>query len=192
MAACLIAHSGLSLVVTAQSPAPAPSSTPDAFAKGGWHLELLGQAQTEAWNYNESHEALYGLSTGFTYGLRDGLTFVGATPMFYVAQRTTNATMVGLTGGLRQRIARRGRASCFVELEVGVSDAEIIVPPRGTRFNYIFQPGAGVTLALGARGHLVAGVRWFHLSNASLAGPNRNPDIEALGLHGGILLPFDP
>ena len=56
--------------------------------------------------------------------------------------------------------------------------------------------GGGAILPIAIGGILffyaihVAGVRWFHLSNASLAGPSRNPDIEALGLHAGILLPF--
>lgn len=177
--------------MSAQSPAgPPAAATADAFARGAWHLELLGQGQTEAWNYNGSHEELYGLSTGFTYGLRDGLTLVAATPMFYTSQRTTAAALLGLTGGLRRRVVRHGRASGFVELEVGVSHAELSVPPRGTRFNYVFQPGAGVTAPLGRRGQLIAGFRWLHLSNASLAGRNRNPDIEALGVQAGVLIPF--
>jgi hypothetical protein len=175
-------------VLDAQSP---PSAAPaDPFARGGWNLELLGQALAEAWNYNANHEDLFGLSTGFTYGVRDGLMFIAATPMFNVTQRTSNAALIAITGGIRKRIARIRQAAGFVELAVGVSRAEGYVPPRGTQFNYVFQPGLGMTMPLGDHVHLVAGLRWLHLSNNSLAGRNRNPDIEAIGLNAGILLPF--
>jgi len=53
-----------------------PSGPEDAFAKGRWRAEFLAQAALEAWNYNPSHEELYGLVQGVTYGLRDGLTLI--------------------------------------------------------------------------------------------------------------------
>jgi len=177
----------LSLLARAQSsPDPAPS---DSFNAGAWNLEILGQAFSEAWNYNANHEDLFGLSTGFTYGIRDGMTAVLAAPMFLVTERTSNATLLGVTGGIRKRVARWTRVSAFVEVLVGISRAEASVPPRGTQFNYLFQPGAGIVGRLG-RGQFVAGVRWLHLSNNSLEGRNRNPDIEAIGVMTGVLLPF--
>ena len=45
----------------------------DPFARGRWHVEFALQAALEAWNYNSSHEELYGLIEGVTYGVRDGL-----------------------------------------------------------------------------------------------------------------------
>jgi hypothetical protein len=38
--------------------------------------------------------------------------------------------------------------------------------------------------------HLLGGLRFVHLSNNSLAGRNRNPDIEALGPAIGLLYGF--
>jgi hypothetical protein len=38
--------------------------------------------------------------------------------------------------------------------------------------------------------HLMAGLKVLHISNAGLAGPDRNPDIEAIGPTAGLLLAF--
>src|SRR5688500_15559253 len=50
----------------AQNPASPPR---DPFARGSWHFEPTAVAALEAWNYNISHEELYGLDQGVTYGL---------------------------------------------------------------------------------------------------------------------------
>jgi hypothetical protein len=169
------------------------SSTPprgDPFARGAWTLEFLGQGLAEAWNYNGNHENLYGGSTGVTYGVRGGLMLVAATPMFVVTQRTSDAALIAVTGGVRKRLVGKTGLSGFVEIAVGVSRAESSVPPRGTQFNYAFQPGVGVTIPIGHGARIVAGIRWLHLSNGGIAGRDRNPDIEAIGVSTGILLPF--
>jgi hypothetical protein len=161
-----------------------------AFAARAWHLELGGQGFGEAWNYNGSREELYSVTAGLAYGRRDGLMLVAAVPMFYVSQRGSDAALLGVTGGVRWRVVRGRRANPFVELLVGVSRGETYVPPRGTRFNYIFQPGAGTTYEIRKGLAVVGTIRWLHISNNSLAGRSRNPDIEAFGLQLGVLLPF--
>ncbi|HKY20468.1 MAG TPA: hypothetical protein VJM31_04540 [Vicinamibacterales bacterium] len=139
------------------------------------------QAALEAWNYNNSHEELYGLLQGVTYGLRDGLVLTARQRLYYVSQRANDTRILGLTTGLRARVYRRGRASGFVHVDFGVSDSPIAVPRRGTRFNYLALGGAGVTVRLNHRVRMVAALELVHISNASLEGPDRNPDIEAIG-----------
>ena len=70
MAAALL----LLVLLTADARAQ-PSTAPaeDAFEKGRWHAEFVLQSGLEAWNYNRSHEEVYGLVQGITYGIRDGL-----------------------------------------------------------------------------------------------------------------------
>jgi hypothetical protein len=178
----------LPIVGSAQASA-APSADP--FADRAWGLEFLAQGLAEAWNYNGNHENLYGLSTGVSYAVREGLTLVAATPMFLVTQRTSDAPLIAVTFGVRKRlVGRSGRPAGFVEIAVGVSHAESAVPPRGTQFNYVFQPGFGFSLPIGRGASIVTGLRWLHLSNAGLAGRDRNPDLEAIGVNAGIQLPF--
>lgn len=162
----------------------------DAFAGGSWHLELAGHSALEAWNYNNSHEKMHGWSAGLTYGIRNGLALTVRSPLYYVDQRGIDAFLFGVTAGVRGRIYRRHRLSVFLELDVGVSDADVAVPPRGTRFNYLAMGSAGATLRLRGTVHALASMRWAHVSNASLAGRDRNPDIEAIGPQVGILMGF--
>ena len=180
---------GFASSATAQVQADrAPSDDP--FRKRGWHLELLGHGALEAWNYNNSHEEMYGLAAGLTYGLRDGLQFTARSPLYYVSQRTIDGYLFGATVGIRGRVYRRGAASLFLDVEVGIAESDTPVPPRGTRFNYLALGGAGATIRLRRGVHLLTGLKWIHVSNNGLAGRDRNPDIEAVGVVVGGLMGF--
>ena len=176
----------ISTVATAQSP-PVPEAP---LARRGWHLELTSHGAIETWNYNISHEDVLGLSAGVTYGIREGLAIKVASPLYYVWQRDTDAYLFGLTWGIRGRLVTKRNWSAFWEFEVGVSEADTAVPPRGTRFNYLAMGGGGITRQLRPGVHLLAGLRWIHVSNNGLAGRSRNPDLEAVGPMVGLLYGF--
>jgi hypothetical protein len=176
------------LAAAAQEP-PAPS-TDDPFARRGWHLELAAHGALEAWNYNISHEEMLSISSGITYGIGRSLVLKISSPLFYVWQRGTDGYLLGLTWGARGRILRRSRWSLYWEADVGISEADTFVPPRGTRFNYLVLGGGGMTIRLRPGLHAFAGLRWIHVSNNGLAGRNRNPDIEAVGPTLGLLVAF--
>jgi hypothetical protein len=163
----------------------------DPFAEGRWHAEFVAQAALEAWNYNTSHEEIYGLVQGITYGLRDGLVLTARQRLYYLSQRLNDSHVLGLTAGLRVRVYRRQRVSGFLQFDFGISDAAIAAPPRGTRFNYLALGGGGVTVAVKPRVHLIATLELLHLSNAGLKGPDRNPDIEAIGPSLGVIVGFN-
>ena len=167
-----------------------PPRSEDPFEKRGWHLEISTDLALEAWNYNDNREEMYGLVTGITYGVRDGIALTASGPLYCVSQRGVDAFLLGATFGVRGRVLRRGRAASFLELQVGVSQADTPTPPRGTRFNYLALGGAGMTVRLRRHTHLLAGLKWVHVSNASLAGRDRNPDIEALGPRLALLVGF--
>jgi hypothetical protein len=162
----------------------------DAFARGRWHFEAAGVAAAEAWNYNISHEELYGLDYGVTYGVRDGVVLRASQRMAYVSQRAQDAVLLGLTFGVRSRMFARGRWSLFVQGDLGISHTAIATPPRGTRFNYLALAGGGAVVRLRPRVHLISTLQLIHISNAGLKGPGRNPDIEAVGPAIGFLVQF--
>jgi len=65
------------------------------------------------------------------------------------------------------------------------------VPPGGTRFNFLAKGSGGATVPLRPGMHLVAALKWIHVSNGGVpAGASRNPDIEAVGLRTGLLIAF--
>lgn len=162
----------------------------DPFARRAWSLQLAGHGAIETWNYNTSHEELWGIVPGFTYGVRDGLVIAASWPMYYVAQRSGDTWAIAATIGVRGRVYRRGRVSVFWEGDVGVSRAEAYTPPNGTRFNYVALGGGGATVRLRPGAHLVTGLRLIHVSNSGIAGRHRNPDIEAVGPHAGVWIRF--
>jgi hypothetical protein len=162
----------------------------DPFARRAWHLELGGHAALETWNYNISHEELFGARMGLTYGLGNGIVLIAGAPLTFVSQRGVDGWQLGATAGLRGRVYRRGRLSAFLEFEVGVSEADTFVPPRGTRFNYLLIGGAGATMQVKRHVHLLAGMKLIHVSNSGIAGRHRNPDIEAVGPFGSVLIAF--
>jgi hypothetical protein len=172
----------------AQSAAPAADATP--FSRGRWHFEFDGNAALEAWNYNASHEELYGLAQGLTYGLRDGLVLRMNQRFLYVSQRGEDGVVLGLTAGVRGRIVQRGRTAVFLQGEVGISHTALAAPPRGTRFNYLAIGGGGLMVRLNGRTHAVSALQLIHISNADVKGDGRNPDIEAIGLSLGLNLRF--
>ena len=183
-AALLLAPSPL-----AAQDAVAPAA-PDPFARGSWHLQLASHAAFEIWNYNGNHEEVYTLAPGASYGVSDNVAAVVTFPMAYVDQRGVDAALVGVTFGLRGRVYRRGPLTIFVDVDVGVTYADTLTPPRGTRFNYLALGTIGAILPLRGDLYLMAGARLIHLSNNGLAGRDRNPDIEALGPQIGILRRF--
>ena len=182
---CILSAAG----AAAQTPSTPPVPD-DPLARHGWHLDLTVHSAFEVANYNGNHEEMFGEFAGFTYGIREGLAIRVAAPLYYVWQRGTDGALFGLTGGLRGRLVKKPRWSAFWEFELGVSEADTYVPPRGTRFNYLAIGGGGVTVQIRPGIHLLGGLRFVHLSNNSLAGRSRNPDIEALGPTIGVLYGF--
>ena len=170
--------------------ARAPASAADPLARRGWHLELTGHGALETWNYNTSHEEMAGIFPGFTYGVREGLAVKIATPLYFVWQRGTDAWLFGVTWGVRGRIVQKRRWSAFWDFEVGVSEADTYTPPNGTRFNYLAIGSGAVSVRVQPGVYALAGLRWVHVSNNSLAGRSRNPDIEAVGPTVGMLIGF--
>ena len=182
---CLLNAAGAAAQTPSTPPVPA-----DPLARHGWHLDLTVHSAFEVANYNGNHEEMFGEFAGFTYGIREGLAIRVAAPLYYVWQRGTDGCLFGVTGGLRGRLVKKPRWSAFWEFEVGVSEADTYVPPRGTRFNYLAIGGGGVTVQIRPGIHILGGLRFVHLSNNSLAGRSRNPDIEALGPIIGVLYGF--
>jgi hypothetical protein len=168
-----------------QQPLPA-----DPFERGAWNFQLAGHAAFEIWNYNGNHEELYGFVPGVSYGISDAVAAVVTFPMYWVNQRGVDAPLQGITFGLRSRLYRRGLVSIYFDVDVGWSYADTYTPPRGTRFNYLALGTVGAMVPIGRGIDLMTGVRLIHVSNNGLAGRDRNPDIEALGLQIGVLRRF--
>lgn len=60
----------------------------------------------------------------------------------------------------------------------------------GTHFNFTVQGGMGATYKLTGRLHSMAGIRWFHISNARIRGKNRNVGFDSPMFYLGLMFPY--
>lgn len=179
-----------------QAPATAPAAqAPHAdhspFSRNAIGVEVGGALLTESWNLNGTREWVGEGSFAMWYTFAKGKALVVEFHAAGITQAKPRAAFLnGIMPIFRWRVLERGRSSMFVELGAGVSLSDTDVPPRGTRFNYLIVTSAGLTRQLTNQLHAVASARILHLSNASLMGPSRNPDIEAIGGYFGLYVRF--
>ncbi len=146
---------------------------------------------SEAWNFNGTYEWIGDGSFGMWWAFKNGHALVVEFHAFGVHQARPRAAFVnGIMPIYRVRLFEHDKTSMFVELGAGVSWSDTDVPPRGTKFNYLIVTSAGLTHKLTNQIYAVASARVLHLSNASLMGPNRNPDIGAIGGYFGVFVGF--
>ena len=127
---------------------------------------------------------------GISYGIRDGLALKIASPLYYVWQRGTDGYLFGLTWGVRGRLLRRPRWSAFWEFDVGLSESDTYVPPRGTRFNYLAIGGGGITIRLRPGVHALGGVDGSTSRTTVSPGARPQSDIEASAPPSGCCFGF--
>lgn len=179
---------GVVRTTPAQTPTAADEDNPFRRHAAGieFGLGLLG----EAWNLNETHEWLVDGTVGFWWAFAPGRSVVVEFHNTRVFQDTRAAFVQGFSPLFRWRMRERGTWRLYAEVGPGISWSDFEVPPRGTRFNYLFQGGFGVQRRLGTNLHFHTSFRFLHLSNNGREGIDRNPDIEALGAQTGVLLRF--
>lgn len=102
-------------------------------------------------------------------------------------QTGPNADVVMLDILLRHHLFHWQRFSFFIDFGVGVSYANERTPPHGTYFNFMEEAGLGSTVYIKDNLHLLTGVRFFHMSNARIDGPEHNPSLNAWQVYAGIM-----
>jgi hypothetical protein len=169
---------------------PAFGQDRDPFQKGSVGIEVGAAPLFEIWNLNERRENLFDGSASFWGSFADrfaaGLEFHHA----WVFQDTPGAFVQGLSPLVRWEIADHPRWNWYAEVGPGVSWSDLPTPPRGTRFNYLFQGGTGVMRRVGSSSHVVIAYRFFHLSNHRREGRDHNPDFEMMGVYAGWAVSF--
>ena len=182
----ILAAAGL-LAMTAT---PAQGQERRPFQQGTVGIEAAAAPLIEIWNLNGHREPMLDVSASFWGAVSDrfmlGVEFQHA----FVFQHTPGAFIQGISPLLRWRFADRPNWDWFVEVGPGVSWSDLDTPPSGTRFNYLFQAGAGAIKQIGSTQSLVLAYRFLHLSNNHREGRTRNPDLEMMGLYAGWSFSF--
>lgn len=181
---------GLAVCLIAVLAGPARAQDRDPFDQGTVGIEAGIAPLVEVWNLNGAREAMLDGSVSFWGALGSrvaiGIEFKAA----FVYQDTPGAFVQGISPLVRWKFNDNPVWDWFLEAGPGVSWSDLETPPRGTKFNYLLQAGAGVIRKTGSSQHVVLEYRFLHLSNNGRQGTIRNPDLEMMGVYAGWAFSF--
>jgi hypothetical protein len=132
-------------------------------------------------------DALPALQLGANYFLLDDLSLGAQVSAYGVVQDGDDTYAVGIAGLLRHHLFRWEDNTLFADVSFGPFEAADDAPGGGTRFNFVTRAGLGITHRVNEDAHLLAGARYFHLSNARIEGGDRNPAVNGVELYAGLL-----
>lgn len=135
-----------------------------------------------------SDDQFYGVNAAGHYYFGDEVSVGVGVEGYFVDQVRDDTVLAGASVMMRWHFLAADRYSLFFDAGVGVSYAGMDVPEMGTHFNYTPRIGGGATLKLREDLHLLAGVRFFHLSNGNLNGRNQNPSQDGAQYYVGVLI----
>jgi hypothetical protein len=131
-------------------------------------------------------EAFLGL--GLQYYIVDGFAFAPQIKMWGFFQSGEDAVGGSLDILFQWHIIRQETWSFFGDFGCGMLGTSENVPIGGSQFNFTPQAGVGFTFDVGNDRRAVVGVKWHHISNASLY--RNNPGRDSILVYGGLNLPF--
>jgi hypothetical protein len=98
-----------------------------------------------------------------------------------------DATAVNLSGVFRVHLIDTPNYTIYFDALFGPTYASAEVPGGGTNLNYLSRFGVGGTLPIDNHWNLMAGARFFHLSNANIHGEDQNPSLNGVQYYVGVM-----
>lgn len=96
-----------------------------------------------------------------------------------------------IAAGFRWHFVQEETYSIYAHAGIGFLEATEDVPPSGTRFNFTPTVGVGTTFEIGESDtRLDLGLRWHHISNATISGSDDNPSRDGVMLYAAVVFPF--
>jgi len=175
----------LSLDVTPKTAATTASSLP--FAASSSSFQSYGNFGADVTN---RHVRLGGATVGLGHYFFDGVSLNLEGSGYYLDESGAHGAAGSVYGLLRQHLVRRQNYSLFADVGFGIIRADHELPANGTEFNFVFHSGPGLTWRLDDDLHLLAGGRFFHVSNAKMQGDSRNPSVNGIEGYVGIMKTF--
>src|SRR5207249_779190 len=152
------------------------------FSKGTWDLEIDG-SYIQPIRFSE--DRFYDLNVGLGYYLANDFALNLQLFGSYVDQPGEEGKLGAVIGLFRWHALHFDRFSLYLDGGGGVSLADPEVPEFGTHFNYIGEIGPGASWRLDDNLYLLAGARYFHLSNGDLHGRVQNPSFDGINFYLG-------
>jgi opacity protein-like surface antigen len=173
-------------IVTASFPAIVSAEQPGTdFHKGLWDVAVTGSFIP---CYREPHDNVVTTAISLDYYVRNNLALSVSTAGYYFDQPTgedTGGADLGIGG--RWHFANFDRLTLYGDCRGAGFYADHNVPPTATHFNFTLRIGPGATFRIAENVHVMAGARYFHLSNADIRGVERNPGLDGIEYYGGAI-----
>ena len=176
----------------ALAPAPARAaelnSEPTPFPQGTWAASITA-SYTQHIRF--SVDELYNLDLSVGYFLWDNHQLNLELQGYWADQPFDSDVWIGGIGVLgRWHFLRGDKWSVFIDGGGGVTYADQEFPQSpydGTNFNFTGKVGLGATYAIGDDTRLIAGARYFHLSNGNYRNRDDNPTFDGIQFWGGVM-----
>ncbi len=178
-------------VILAGTAASAPAQTRSSDSAGFFPRGTLTLQTYAAFGDDFGGETFGRGTVGLGYYVFDNLAINAEVSGYFIGQEAeTDAGAIGGVLMLRHHWFHLPKGSIFGEFGMGLFEASARVPAGGTRFNFTTEAGVGAMHELSDRTFLLGGVRYIHLSNAKINGPDRNPAINGVEFWLGMMWRF--
>lgn len=167
------------------SPTPEASTTPRFGAKGSTRWTIKGQYGLQVSDTGNS-EASIGL--GMQWFIVDDFAFAPEVNLWGFFQEGEDAVGGSLDLMFQWHVLKGETWTIFGDFGCGLLGTNHSVPSDGSQFNFTPQAGVGATFDIGSDRRWVLGVKWHHISNASLYA--NNPGRDSVVIYTGLNLPF--
>ena len=165
---------------------PESAETTPAFgAEGSTRWSVTGMIGVDV---KDSSNMEYGLGLGIQWFLVDDFAFAPEIRLLGFSQEGENAFGGSLDLLFQWHFINGDGWSLYGDFGCGLLGTNHNVPDDGSQFNFTPQAGLGVTFDVGQDRRWIVGVRWHHISNASLY--QNNPGRDSVLAYTGLSLPF--
>jgi len=155
------------------------------FSKGSITLEIEA-AYTDPIRF--STDQFIGGTVGLSYYFADGWSASILAHGFAVHQEIGDDTTGGGASVLvRWHFIRNENWSLYLDGGGGLVWSDEPIPFGGTTYNYTGRAGGGASLRVADNIHLLAGGRYFHLSNGNQHGRENNPSFDGVEYYVGMM-----
>lgn len=162
----------------------ADGSIKTSFPAGAWSLYGYGAAAV-----GKTSHRVYAGKFGLGYHVVDDFSLnLEAAGYFVDHARDTGGGGVDML--FRWHPVQGQDSSLYLDGGPGFVYTRKTLRDPGTHFNFTVQGGAGFTYRITDRFHSMAGLRWFHISNARIRGKNRNVGFDSPMFYLGLMLPY--
>jgi hypothetical protein len=165
---------------------PAPARALRFGDKGSWYWAVHAGAAFSS----EATEPSVQFSLG-TF-LTDNFEFNFGLAGWHHAQDGDDAQSINPGFGFRYHFAPSEVVNPYIDVGIGLLFSTDDVPDDGTSVNFTPHAGGGVLWRLDpATGlRLDTGLRWHHISNATVSGSDDNPSRDGVFVYVGLVFPF--